>query len=116
MMWRCPKLFRYWEGVIDSLRDVFGIVLEKEAKECILGYRGIQGERKSTTLAILRGLFQARKTITLRWQSKEPPIVRDQIVILKETLCRERTEYIKRGNLKDFDKMWRPWLEKVGGS
>lgn len=99
--------------MINILRDIFGVLLEREAIVCILGYRWVQGERKSTTLVILRCLFQARKMIALRWQSKEPQTVKDWIATLIETLCRERIEYIKRGNFQEFDRMWSPWLEKV---
>lgn len=88
--------------------------MEREAIVCILGYRRERGEKKSFTVAIQRCLFQARKIITLRWQSKISPTVRDWISTINETLCIERAVYIKRGNLKEFGEMWRLWLEKMG--
>lgn len=115
MLWRCPKLFRYWEEVTGNLGSIFGAIVVKEAITCILGYRRALGERLSTTLAITRALFQARKMVTLRWQSKDPPSVKDWISTINDTLSRERVEYIKRGNLQEFESMWKPWLEKAGG-
>lgn len=98
------------------MRDIFGIALEMDAVLCILGYRKEWGERNSTTIAILRCLFQARKIIATRRQSRAPPTVRDWIGVMNETTCKERAVYTKRGNLKEFDKMWRLWLEKKNGS
>lgn len=113
MVWRCPKLFRYWEEVTGNLGNIFGTTVANEPLACILGHRRVMGERLSTTLAVTRALFQARKLIALRWQVKEPPTVKDWISTMNETLGRERMVYIKRGNLQEFESMWKMWIEKV---
>lgn len=93
--------------------NIFGTTVANEPLACILGHRRVMGERLSTTLAVTRALFQARKLIALRWQVKEPPTVKDWISTMNETLGRERMEYIKRGNLQEFESMWKMWIEKV---
>lgn len=40
--------------------------------------------------------------------------MKDWISIMNETLGRERLEYMKRGNLQEFESMWKLWIEKVG--
>lgn len=109
MMWRCPKLFRYWEGVLYIINGIFGTSQGQEVKLCVLGYREKLGEGQSVTVAILRCLFQARKLIALKWQSRKPPAVSKWINTINETELKEKLTYIKRGNLREFEKMWRVW-------
>lgn len=37
MMWRCPKLNRYWSKVIGKINKVFGIILAVNPKICLFG-------------------------------------------------------------------------------
>lgn len=101
-------------GVLSTIGQIYGITLEMEAGLCILRHRKEPGERKSITVAILRCLFQARKFIATRCQSRKPSAVRDWITVINETICKEKVVYTKRGNLREFERMWRSWLEKTG--
>ena len=94
--------------------ETFGVPLEAEATLCVLGYRREREEKKTTTVALLRCLFQARKLIMTRWQAITPPAIREWFGAVNETICKERAVYTKRGDLKEFEEMWRPWLEKMG--
>lgn len=85
-----------------------------EPKLCVLGYREKFREGVSTTVAVLRCLFQARKLIAQRWQSRRPPSVSEWIHTINEVIWKEKVVYIKRGNLREFEKMWGPWLDKMG--
>lgn len=67
---------------LNTIDETYGVTLEWEARFCILGYRREVGERKSTTVAILRCLFQAREIIVMRWQSRTPQVVRDWIIVI----------------------------------
>lgn len=96
------------------MSEIYGITLGMEAELYILGYRKELEEKKSTTVAILRCLFQARKIIAMRWQLRTPPVVRDWISAINETICKEKAAYIKRGYLKEYNRMWMPWVEKNG--
>ena len=86
------------------MSDTFGTSVEMEATLCVLGYRKVREKKKSTTVEILRCLFQARKLIAMRWQATTPPAVREWIRVINETICKERAVYIKRGNLKEFEE------------
>lgn len=45
---------------------------------------------------------------------KNPPTVCEWIHNVNEVTWKEKVVYIKRGNLKEFEKMWKPWLEEMG--
>lgn len=81
---------------------------------CILGLgEGIDG-MPGVTKAVLRCLFQARKLIAQRWKAKKPSTVREWVSIVTEMIWREKTVYTRRRNIKDFKKVWGPWLERMG--
>lgn len=82
MVWRCPKLFRYWMGVIDVINRTFGTTLETDARLCVLGYREWKGEGTSLITVVTRCLFQAQKMIAQRWQSVKPSTVVEWLKII----------------------------------
>ena len=45
-------------------------------------------------------------------QAITPPTIREWIGAVNDTICKERAVYTKRGNLREFEEMWRPWLEE----
>lgn len=67
MLWRCPKLYRYWKGVLGKINSKFGLALQMDPILCILGYLEQNVGSASTRIAILRCLYQARKEITWKW-------------------------------------------------
>lgn len=72
MIWKCPKLFRYWNEVVETLNKILALELKIEPKLCILGVEG--NIRRNFKIKIVRRcLFQARKLIALRWQARTPP-------------------------------------------
>ena len=72
MIWRCPKLFRYWKGILDTINKIYKTKLEMNPRLCILGLGEEISRMTSTSKAVLRCLFQARKLIAQRWQAGNP--------------------------------------------
>lgn len=114
MMWKCPKLFRYWSEILETLNKVFSLKLKMDPKLCILGVGESIGKGKTKTKIVQRCLFQARKLIAQRWQARTPPLKDEWIKTVIETMWKEKAVYIKRRNLKEFKKLWRPWLVEMG--
>lgn len=63
MMWRCPKLVRYWGEIVKVIETRLKVKLALEAKVCILGLTGENIGSNSTNIAVVRCLYQARKLI-----------------------------------------------------
>ena len=80
---------------------------------CILGLGEEISRMTSTSKAVLRCLFQARKLIAQRWQAGNPPSVKEWVNVVTETIWKEKVVYTKRGNIREFGKMWNPWLEEM---
>ena len=116
MMWRCPKLHRYWVKILDIINVTFGITLELEARVCLLGCIEERMGQRDILEAAIRCLFQARKLIALKWQAQNPPTVEEWFNVMNSTIGKERGTWIRRGNLKKFKAIWEHWLGKVGRS
>lgn len=114
MVWRCQKLYWYWGEVLGTINSVFGTSLDLNARLCVLSHAEGKGAPGNTQIAVLRCLFQARKLIAHRWQSVMPPTCGERVKVIKETSWKEKFIYIKRGNLKQFEKIWKLWLDVKG--
>ena len=81
---------------------------------CLLG--SIEDTRvpQGSGEAILRCLFQARKTIAQKWQAQTPPSVVNWIASMKLTISNERVYFTRQGNYGKFVRIWGPWLRTTG--
>lgn len=102
MLWKCPKLFRYWSEVLDTINKIFNLGLKMDPKLCILGVGVSLGRGNIKFKAVLRCLFQARKVIAQRWQAEKPPSKDDWFRTVSETVWKEKVVYARRGNIKEF--------------
>lgn len=113
MVWRCPKLVRYWSEILKKINITFKTNLELDSKTCVLGHVGDGLRDRSTAVAVARCLFQARKLIAQLWQSKTPPTSEDWIGIVNSTVWSERTFYTRAGNYNKFVRLWNPWVQAM---
>ena len=114
LLWRCPKLHRYWMEVPATLNSVFQTNVSLDPLCCLLG--ALEGviEVEATRVAFARALFQARKLILIHWKSREHPSVRTWVQHVGKTLLMEKYIYQHRGNAGKFLKLWDPWLATPG--
>ncbi|KAG9464656.1 hypothetical protein GDO78_019581 [Eleutherodactylus coqui] len=73
MMWRCPKLQRYWTEVCSLIHAVYEIQLEFTPLVCILGYVNDVPLEENEKLAVARILYLARKLIAQHWLDEALP-------------------------------------------
>lgn len=114
MMWRCPKLFRYWNEILEDINSTFGLKLELDATICLLGKIEENNVPVNIKLTVIRCLFQARKIKALNWQSVRPPTLEECVKVMAATVWREKVVFTRQRNLDKFLKMWKPWLKKMG--
>lgn len=106
MLWRCPKLHRYWHEVISMINSAFGTRMSPELEGCLLGIPDewdILGES--------RILFQARKLIAQQWTSSSPPTIAEWKIQIRETLVKEKYIFLHRGCPGNFEKIWRRGMD-----
>ena len=108
MMWKCPKLFRYWEEVVAKINKTFKTKLEAESKICLLGSIEENRVPASSLEVVLRCLFQARKLIALRWQAQIPPTAKSWVETINTMIWSERVTLTRQGNYRKFVRMWKP--------
>lgn len=116
MMWRCPKLARYWGVIVKIIEARWKISLAMEAKVCILGLTGENIGSNDIRIAVGRCLYQARKLIAQAWLSATPPTPEEWTEVMNKLVWMEKTTYIRRGSYGEFVKIWRPWLAWMGVS
>lgn len=114
LLWRCPKLHRYWNGVMTLLNRVFQTNVPLDPLGCLLGILEEVILENISRMAFARALFQARKTKLLQWKSATPPLVKTWIQQMGTTLVMDKYIYQHRGNPGKFDKSWDAWLDTPG--
>lgn len=114
LLWRCPKLHRYWSKVLDTLNRMFQANIGQNPKSCLLGIvDGLQVE-EVTKQAIARALFQARKQILRLWNAVEPPSWKEYLETMGDMIRLEKNTYQHRGSSHKFQSLWSPWLDTPG--
>lgn len=73
MLWKCPKLHRYWAEVISTINSIWNLRFTTDPKLCLLGWLDEEQYTPHTYIAILRTLFLARKLIARKWLSITAP-------------------------------------------
>ena len=114
LLWRCPKLHRYWSEVLATLNSVFQTSVPLDPLCCLLGVLEGSIAEETTRVAFARALFQARKLILIHWKSREPPSVKVWVQHVGKTLLMEKYIYQHRGNAGKFFRLWDPWLATPG--
>ncbi|PIO12292.1 hypothetical protein AB205_0045360 [Aquarana catesbeiana] len=112
MFWRCPKLHRYWEGIVEKMNSVFGTSLDMEARTCLMSLMEKNGMLKDTQTAIIRCLFQGKKLIARKWQAKDPLTMAEWMKEVKDMIMKEKLWYGKIGSMKKYKSIWKLWLEQ----
>lgn len=111
LMWRCPKLTRYWTEILNIIEMRFGIRIEQAAKSCVLGLIRQNIEYRPIDIAIIRCLYQARKLIAKAWLSALPPTPEEWVRTMNSVVRTEKTIYIRRGSYKKFSRIWELWCQ-----
>lgn len=73
MLWSCPALTLYWETVSTHLARCTDRTLAWTWEVCILGLYKRQKKHRATNRFIDLGLITAKRLITKRWKSTDPP-------------------------------------------
>lgn len=110
MMWRCPKLTRYWQEVYHIINSVFQINMDVDPKSGLLGLLPTHLQESAHTEVIIRLLFQARKQIALKWLSTALPTKLYWLNTVNSLLEREKLVYVHRGCPHKFMKVWSEWI------
>lgn len=114
MIWKCPKLFRYWKEVLDTISEVYMIPLERTPVVCVLG--GIDEELAPppTCIALIRLLYIAKKLIAQWWITPRVPTRVQWIDSVNRLLIREKITYQRRKAPQKFLSIWQAWLDVPG--
>lgn len=114
MFWHCPKLVRYWKGVLARITSVFTVPIDATPLTCILGHVEDLATGDEGKLAIARVLYMARKLIAQHWLDSSPPTIKEFEDKVNWLISMEKGIYLKRGTISKFEKIWSSWLDTPG--
>lgn len=114
MLWNCPKLVRYWKGVLERINAVFSVSVDDTPLTCILGHVEDLAIVDEGKIAVARSLYMARKVIALHWLDPLPPTVKEFEEKVNWLISLEKGINLKRGRTTKFEKIWSPWLDTPG--
>lgn len=88
MLWRCPKLHRYWESILDTLNSLCSTQVQPVPKIALLGV--IQEVVLPVEVHVMwlrtRTMYMARKRILQKWVSNCPPMTDQWIKTITSNL------------------------------
>lgn len=73
-MWKCQKLHLYLKEVLANRNTTYNVEVDRDPKMYILGVDISKNMDREIKVAIMRGLYVARKQISKPCISVEPPI------------------------------------------
>lgn len=114
LLWRCPKLFRYWRSVTNTISSVYQATVSLYPVTCLLGAVDEEFFTPPTNMAVLRLLYIARKQIAHLWLSPHIPTTKQWIEQVNNALIKEKLTYQHRNLVNQFYKIWQPWLNTPG--
>lgn len=114
MLWRCPKLVRYWNSVITIINTVYQVQLPLDPLICLLGSLDEELYSHPVYIALIRLLYLARKLIVRYWLSTQTPTSKQWIQAVNNIPFRERNTYYHRKSPEKFEKIWLSWLGAPG--
>lgn len=114
MLWRCPKLYRYWTDILNTLNSVFGVSLQLDLKLCFLGYMEFEFVPPAIQIVVRQCLFHSHKSRAQKWLSSLTPSYSEWLKALNSTLVGEKLTYARRRCVMKFNTLWKPWIDAPG--
>uniref|UniRef100_A0A3B3D4V0 Reverse transcriptase domain-containing protein n=1 Tax=Oryzias melastigma TaxID=30732 RepID=A0A3B3D4V0_ORYME len=112
VFWNCDKIRPYWSEVIRTINNITGLGLPNDFTVIYLGNlpQDVQHSKKYLCLILLAG---ARKAITRKWLSKDPPTSSDWMIIVKDIYLMERLTFTLRLKTNSFFTYWESWTDYI---
>lgn len=111
-LWECPLVADFWNGVCDKLSIIYKQKVTASPLMCLLGVLPSSFLEYSDVFKPL--LMLGRKLIMNKWVGTEPPLIKDWIILIKETILMEKIGHILKGKSNSFQKLWEIPLNCLG--
>lgn len=111
-LWNCSKLQHFWKKIVQTISEVVKFKIPFNAKICVLGIYPKDFTISSWQKVLVDfGLLQARRMIALYWRKTDIPPKEVWMREMVTCITLEKLTYITRGRIKDFEDLWKPFLE-----
>ena len=90
MMWKCPKLFRYWQYITNTISQAYGFPAPHDPVVCLLGALEVPSLSPHGHTAVLRLLYVVRKAIARFWITSRVPTEGLWVKMVNNMLIREK--------------------------
>ena len=110
LIWRCPKLHRYWEKVSQCITRVAQVPVPLDPLVYLLGAIDPGEFTKGKYYMVTRLLYLARKLIAHYWMASGVLTGKQWIAYVNSLLGREHLAYKRRKAEGKFEDIWHSWL------
>jgi len=111
-LWECPLVADFGNGVCDKLSIISKQKVTASPLMCLLGVLPSSCLEYSDIFKTL--MMLGRKTIMNKWVGTKPSLIKDWIILIKETILLEKIGNMLKGKSNSFQKLWTIPLNCLG--
>ena len=114
LFWTCPKLYVFWCGIFKWFSEMYNCVFKPEPEVALFGYSlSLLPQSIPVQHTIMYGMLIAKRLILMLWKSETVPLFKTWLSELTSLLHMEKIRYSLTNNLKQFYKIWQPFLDHL---
>lgn len=113
-IWSCPKIVRYWSGVVQQLSVIFEVEFGPDPICLILGLPDRRLINKYHKRLVILLMYGTRKNILFSWIDEKPPSKKGWHKIIMQCMPMEYLTCVLHSTTDAFHKIWDPYLKYIG--
>ena len=114
MIWSCAQIRPFWVAIQDEISKLVGIKIPLNPLYYVLGadINAVQTKGNRHLINVL--LYAARLSVLAKWIDDNPPDTLQWLEKVLRLVPLERLSCVLRGNLAEFEEIWRPMAPHMG--
>uniref|UniRef100_A0AAR2LWN9 Reverse transcriptase domain-containing protein n=1 Tax=Pygocentrus nattereri TaxID=42514 RepID=A0AAR2LWN9_PYGNA len=112
-IWSCMPVQRFWQTICEDLSTWFHCDIQASPKLCILGDISELNIETNISPIVLTALCIAKKTILMKWKSKNDLCITHYRNLLLDHISLERMSATTKNQLTTFESLWSPLISSI---
>lgn len=110
-IWECNEIQGFWKEIIFMIGKLVEENVPLAPKLCLFHLYPVNLEVNARKRKLIDfSLLQAKRAIALKWKETQGPTPSQWFKEMTSNLALEKLTYVVKGKLKDFYKIWTPFL------
>uniref|UniRef100_A0AAR2LML4 Reverse transcriptase zinc-binding domain-containing protein n=1 Tax=Pygocentrus nattereri TaxID=42514 RepID=A0AAR2LML4_PYGNA len=112
-IWSCMPVQRFWQTICEDLSTWFHCDIQVSPKLCILGDISELNIETNISHIVLTALCIAKKTILMKWKSKNDLCITHYRNLLLDHISLGRMSATTKNQLTTFESLWSPLISSI---